>query len=360
MRAMRGGVCLFRRMWVVRFVVGVLAVMALCVAGARAQDIPSADAPPEPDKNVPVVQQPAQQPVHRAEPSAADKAQAAEPAAPAGGVPDVFEVRIPPDEMAFLSGMAGVASGEVIRDRQFKRLMKEFVPTGEFHYGRDMGLDSALHMVMDDSRVPAQIQDGRYFTIAGSRGPYLGGRGMIWIDMKEGIGIGAFYFHPTNGEPTPSVAVFSRQVKERALGMTDMPEAFADDLSAWAQGSGVPALTTRYFITGGNMRVLLEHDEDYCSGASLNLVPEGEACEQMDADAADLDEVAAYYLDQVHYRMNATAWMIGPDQQDWLVMRDRTCGGVADPLGCRIRVTREHIHVLTGRPGPRPRPVGHR
>jgi hypothetical protein len=62
----------------------------------------------------------------------------------------------------------------------------------------------------------------------------------------------------------------------------------------------------------------------------------------------------------VHYRINATAWMIGPDQVAWVGMRDRTCGGVVDPLGCRIRVTREHVHVLTGRPGPRPRPVEHR
>jgi hypothetical protein len=361
MRVMRGGRCLFRRVLVAGFVVAVLAVMALCVVSARAQDSPAADAPPQPDKNVPAVQEPAQQaPQQAAQQAAPVQAAAQEAAGPVGGVPDVFEVRIPAEQMAFLSGMAGVQSGDVIRDKQFKRLMKQFVPTGEFHYGRDMGMDDALHMVMDSSRVPAQVQDGRYFTIAGSGGPYLAGRAMLWIDMKEGIGIGAFYFHPTNGEPTPSVAVFSRQVKEKALGMTDMPEAFADDESAWAQGSRVPALTTRYFITGSNMRVLLEHDEDYCSGGNLNLVPQGEACEQMDADAADLDEVAAYYLDQVHYRMNATAWMIGPDQVAWIGVRDRTCGGVADPLGCRIRVTREHVHVLTGRPGPGPHPVGRR
>lgn len=363
MRAMRGGVWVFRRFG---FGAALLVVMALCVVSARAQDSPTADAPPQPDKNVPAAQEPAQPAAVNQGPVAPVAGTQAPVQAPVGGVPDVFVNRIPADQMAFLSGMAGTRSGDVIRDKQFKRLMKDFVPTGEFHYGRDMGLDDALHMVMDSSRVPAQIHDGRYFTIAGSGGPYLAGRALVWIDMKEGVGIGAFYFHPTNGEPTPSVAVFSRQVKEKALGMTDMPEEFGDDLTAWSGGSGVPALTTRYFITGGNMRVLLEHDEDYCSGGNLNLVPQGEACEQMDADAADLDEVAAYYLDQVHYRMNATAWMIGPDQVAWIGMRDRTCGGVVDPLGCRIRVTREHVHVLTGRPGPRPRPgptphpVGHK
>jgi hypothetical protein len=358
MRAMCGGVCLFRRLWVAGFWAAVAAVIVLCVVSARAQDSPTADAPPQPDKNVPAVQQPAQQAVEQTAPVGQPQVQAQ--SAPAGGVPDVFVNRIPADQMAFLSGMAGARSGDVIRDKQFKKMMKSFVPTGEFHYGRDMGLDDALHMVMDKSLVPAQIHDGRYFTIAGSGGPYLAGRAVVWIDMKEGVGIGAFYFHPTNGEPTPSVAVFSRQVKEKALGMTDMPEAFAEDLNAWAEGSRVPALTTRYFITGSNMRVLLEHDEDYCSGGALNLVPQGEACEQMDADAADLDEVAAYYLDQVHYRMNATAWMIGPDQVAWIGVRDRTCGGVADALGCRIRVTREHTRRITGRPAPRPHPVGRR
>lgn len=352
----RGSLCVFRQVWVAGFWMAVAAVMALCVVSARAQDSPSADAPPQPDKNVPVVQQPAS--VERPQVQAPAQVQVA----PQGGVPDVFQSKIPADQTAFLSSTAGARSGDVIRDKQFKKLMKSFVPTGEFHYGRDMGLDEALHMVIDGSHVPAQVHDGRYFTIAGSGGPYLAGRAMVWIDMKEGIAIGAFYFHPVNGEPTPTVAVFSRQVKEKALGMTDMPKTFTEDLNAWAEGSGVPALTTRYFITGSNMRVLLEHDEDYCSGANLNLVPQGEACEKMDADAADTDEVAAYYLDQVHYRTNATAWMIGPDQVAWIGVRDRTCGGVADPLGCRIRVTREHTRVLTGRPGPRPgpHPVAHR
>jgi hypothetical protein len=352
----RGGLCAFRRVGAVGFLVAVTVVMVLCVASARAQDSPSTDAPPEPDKSVPVVREPA--PVERPQ----VQAPAVDQAVPQGGVPAVFENRIPADQMAFLTGLAGASSNEVIHDKQFKKLMKFFVPNCEFHYGRDMGLDESLHMVMDGSRVPAQIREGRYFTIAGATGPYLGGRAMIWIDMKEGIGLGAFYFHPVNGEPTPTVAVFSRQVKDKALGMSDLPEAFAEDLDAWAGGSNVPALTTRYFLTGSNMRVLLEHDEDYCSGANLNFVPQGEPCEQMDADAADTDEVAAYYLDQVHYRTNATAWMIGPDQVAWIGVRDRTCGGVVDPLGCRIRVTREHTRVLTGRPMPRPgpHPVAHR
>lgn len=350
----RSNLCVFRRIWLTGFRGVLMMALTLCPPGASAQDSPSTAAPPEQDKNVLTVQQ---------EPAPVERSQGQTPVtgldAPQASGPDVFASRIPADQIAFLPGLAGATSNEVIRAKQFKKLMKFFVPNCEFHYGRDMGLDEALQMVIQGSQTPAQIRDGRYFTIAGSRGPYLAGRAMIWIDMKEGIGLGAFYFHPTNGEPTPSVAVFSRQVKDKALGMSDLPAEFAQDLGTWAGGSMVPALTTRYFLTGNNMRVLLEHDEDYCAGANLNLVPPGEACEQMEGDAADLDEVAAYYLDQVHYRTNATAWMIGADQQNWLLVRQRTCGGMADPLGCRIRVTREHTHVLTGRPprpGPRPGP----
>jgi uncharacterized protein YecT (DUF1311 family) len=73
----------------------------------------------------------------------------------------------------------------------------------------------------------------------------------------------------------------------------------------------------------------------------------------MNADAADDDMIAASYLDQTHHATNATAWMINdPDQVAWLRVRDNTCGGVADPLGCRIRVTRERTRVILRR-GPR-------
>jgi uncharacterized protein YecT (DUF1311 family) len=327
----------------------VLAVLLILGWGAgtmRAQETPSADAPPEPDKGVSKQLQEAP-PVERHEPEAA---------APQADVydPAIFVTRIPQDQLAFLSGLQGTTTNDAMRDKQFKRLMKQFVPDCMFHYGRDMPLQDALETVLQGSRTPVQIRDGRYFTASGNMGPYLRGRAFLWIDMKEGIGLGGFYFHPTNGEPTPTVAVFSRQVKEKAIGMSDLPPEFAADLYVWSGGSGIPPVTTRYFLTGSNKRVLLEHDEDYCSAAYDSLVAPGTDCLEMDADAADLDEVAAYYLDQVHYATNATAWMIGPDQVAWLGVRDRTCGGVVDPLGCRIIVTREHTRTITGRPGPRP------
>ncbi len=56
--------------------------------------------------------------------------------------------------------------------------------------------------------------------------------------MQEGIGLGGFYFHPTNGEPTPSVNVFSRQVvKEDYLKLSQLPPVFAE---AWSSGLRSP------------------------------------------------------------------------------------------------------------------------
>jgi len=64
---------------------------------------------------------------------------------------------------------------------------------------------------------------------------------------------------------------------------------------------------------------------------------------------------AASYLEQTHHVTNATAWMItGDDQVAWIQVRDTTCGGVLDPLGCHIRMTRERTHVILHAPPPHP------
>jgi uncharacterized protein YecT (DUF1311 family) len=81
----------------------------------------------------------------------------------------------------------------------------------------------------------------------------------------------------------------------------------------------------------------------------------------MNADAADLDMNAAYYLDQVHHATNATAWMItGADQIAFIQVRNNRCGSVLDPLGCRISMTREQTHRVARGPVSGPHPVGHK
>lgn len=268
----------------------------------------------------------------------------------------IFLTQLDPALLSHLTSFDGAPTADLYHDKQFRRLMKAFVPDCMFHYGRDMPLSDALDISLANSRTPVVVRDNRYILLSGVRGPYLSGRAFLWVDIQDAIGLGAFFFTPTNGEPTPTVAVFSRQVKEPNLALSQLPPVFAQDLAQWSSRAGVPEITTRYFLTGNNKRILLEHDEDFCSLGDGTVAPAGSGCEQLNADAADTDEIAAYYLEQVHYATNATVWMIGPDQIAWVQTRDRTCNGVLDPLGCRIRVTREHTHILIHRPAPRPIP----
>jgi hypothetical protein len=269
----------------------------------------------------------------------------------------IFQNRIPADQLAFLNQFAGTPAKDLLHDKQYRKIMKGAIPNCIFHYGSDMPLSDALDMVLGGSKLPVAIRDGRYLTISGMNGPYLAGRGFIWIDLQDGIVLGGFYFHPTNGEPTPALNILSKQiVKQDYVLMSQLPPAFAGDLIQWSTASRVPPVTPRYFITGSNKKILLVHNEDYCVFADGTVAPPGSGCEQMDAEAADIDMDSAGYLEQTHHATNATAWMInGPDQVAWLQVRANTCGRGLDPLGCRIRMTRERTYrILGGNPMPHP------
>jgi len=336
-----------------RFVCGLRVFAVLCGLAAVlqgslgwAQEAPDTSAGPVSpgapvERRTPQAEEPQQEtsPLHAVMPPMAsyDKAIFDRPAASA--------------DLQFLKQFDGAPSGDLWSDRQFKHVVRGAIPGVMFHYGRDMSLPDAVDNALSGSRAPVQVRDGRYVLLAGRCGlfPGLQGQGFMWVDMQDGIVLGGFYFHPTNGEPTPSVTVFSNQVREDGISLGELPPAFAEDLSAWQMQWGVPMVTTRYFIGDTHRKILLEHDEDYCAPANGHYGPAESDCEQMDADAADADMTAAYFLDQVHYATNATAWMLGPDQVEFLEVRDRTCGRVVDPLACRVRVTRERTRVILGR-----------
>lgn len=259
----------------------------------------------------------------------------------------IFQKPIPNGQLAFLNQVAGSSTNDVIRDKQFRKLMNSVVPDCMFHYGHDMPLSDALDRVLLGSSLPVQIRDGRYVMVSGRSGPYLAGRGFVWIDMQDGVALGGFYFRPTNGEPTPTVTIFSRQLKQTSLRMSQLPPAFAEDLSQWSVESNVAPVTTRYTITGNNKKILLEHDENYCAPPDPTRAPAEGDCDQMNADAADIDMYAAYYLEQTHHATNGTAWMItGDDQVAWIRVRDNTCNIGPNPLNCRIRMTRQRTRAI--------------
>jgi hypothetical protein len=276
--------------------------------------------------------------------------------------PAIFLSPVPSDQLAFLKDFEGKTSGDAAEDKQFRKLLHTVVPDCMFHYGHDMPLLEALEIVLKTSPQPVEIGDGRYVLVSGRSGPYLAGRGFMWMDTQAGIALGGFYFHPTNGEPTPTLTIFSKQVKEDSLEMGQLPPFFAADLSQWSAENRVPVVLTRYFITGRKERILLAHDEDYCAPTEGTSLPDQTDCQQMNADAADIDMNAAYYLEQINYATNGTAWMIeGPEQVAWIQLRENTCGVGPDPLACRIRLTREHTRVIVHRrhephPEPAPRP----
>jgi hypothetical protein len=276
--------------------------------------------------------------------------QSAPPAQVSNYDPAIFQKPIPADQLAFLNQFDGAPSGDLVRDKQFRKILHSVIPDCTFHYGRDMPLSDALDMVVERSHLPVRIRDGRYLLVSGRSGPYLAGRGFVWIDLQDGIALGGFYFHPTNGEPTPAVNIFSKQVKEESLKLSQLPPGFAEDLAQWSKESRIPPVTTRYFITGANKKILLEHDEDYCVATAAAAAADPNDCQQLNARAADLDVDAAYYLEQTGHVTNATAWMINDtDQVAWLQVRENTCRIGPDPLGCRIRMARERTRLIIHR-----------
>jgi hypothetical protein len=325
-----------------------IALLGAGLSQAGAQEAPSIEDGPAQVAKPPVDPAPVSE-----TPTAAPQPQ--EPSLPVAPYDEaIFQQTIPSDQLAFLTQFAGAPSNDLYRDKQFHRILHTVVPGWMYHYGRDMPIQDALDRAIEGSAVPVEVREGRYVTVAGDMGPYLMGRGFVWIDIQEGIALGGFFFHPTNGEPTPTLTVFSKQVREDSLELSQLPPAFAEDLRRWSSESGVPLLTTRYFIGGFNERILLEHDENFCDYLPGVQGPPDDDCEQRNADAADLDMNTAYYLDQVHYATNATAWMIvGHDETAFIALRDNTCGAGPNPLACHIRMTREHTRriVLRGPKG---------
>lgn len=135
----------------------------------------------------------------------------------------IFQPPIPSDQLAFLKSFDGAKSGNVINNKQYRKLIHSVIPDCMFHYGSDMSIPDALDLVIKGSPQPVQIRDGRYMLVSGRNGPYLAGRGFMWIDLQDGIALGGFYFHPTNGEPTPTVNIFSKQVKVPSIEMSQLP-----------------------------------------------------------------------------------------------------------------------------------------
>jgi uncharacterized protein YecT (DUF1311 family) len=154
------------------------------------------------------------------------------------------------------------------------------------------------------------------------------------------------YFHPVNGEPTPTLAIYSRQLKDTTLSMTQLPVDFASDVARWEAQERIPSVTTRYFIPQNGKKYVLMHDEDYCDHPSDQPAPPQEACQELNAEAADADLNAADFMAQAHNAANATAWSVSGPQLAWLDVRNQSCGAGPGFAICRVRLTRRRVHMM--------------
>lgn len=269
--------------------------------------------------------------------------------------PSVFQNPIPTDQLAFLNDYAGRPAKEAIKDKRFGKLLKLAIPRTEYHYGRDMPLSEASDAVLGGSKLPIVVRDGRYVMISGKQGAYLSGMGFLWFDIQTGTALGGVYFHPVNGEPTPTLAIFSRQLQDHSLGLSQLPLAFAEDLSQWVAASKARWVSPRYFIPDNGKKYVLLHDEDFCDHPANAPPPPQDTCMQLNAEAAEADLNAAYFMQQTHNAANATAWMMLPEQMSWIGLRDRTCGLGPGTLPCRIRITRQRTGVILRQQAPGPK-----
>jgi uncharacterized protein YecT (DUF1311 family) len=258
----------------------------------------------------------------------------------------VFQNPIPSDQMAFLNEFAGRSTRDLSRDKRFKQLMKLVTPKTMYHYGSDMPLSVAIENVLDGTPRPVEIREGRYVMASTRGGLYLNGRGFVWFDMKNGIALGGVYFHPVNGEPTPTLAIFSRQLQQTSLSLSQLPLAFAVDLSNWIRSAQVKIVSPRYFIPENGRKYVLIHDEDYCDHPADAPAPPQDVCQRLNAEAADADLNAADFMAQTHNAANATAWMLSPEQVVWIGIRNQNCGMGPMGMNCRIRLTRQRTRLI--------------
>jgi hypothetical protein len=229
--------------------------------------------------------------------------------------PAIFQQSLASDQLGFLTDYAGHPAKDVLREQKVRELMNMVVPYTPFHLGIDMPLPIAIRNVLSSSLLPVQIREGRYVMLS-TQSERRGPRGFIWIDMQKGIALGGIFFHPSNGEPTPTLTLFSKQVRQNSLEMSQLPVAFAQDLGQWAATEGIPPITTRYFINASSEKTVLAHNENFCKHMRDTPASSNDDCKQMNAEAADIDMKASSFLSQNHYASNAIIRMAVDSSHD--------------------------------------------
>jgi hypothetical protein len=244
--------------------------------------------------------------------------------------------------IAWLKAYADRTTFEVKSDSRFEKTIVAATPLTVFHLGADVPLPVAIISTLSGPAFPVQLRDGRYLTIFAQRTARGGGESFYWFDLQNGITFGGIYFRPTNGEPTPSLTIFSGQVGDRVNKETQLPPAFLRDLEAWRAARNVPAAVVRYFVNGAAWKSPLLHDSDACAAKNAS-----DACQTLNERAAELDMQAGLYLLRSRYAEGtSTVTQLDAAQQQWLTSRQTSCANKSDAAGCMAQMTRARAQEI--------------
>jgi hypothetical protein len=258
-------------------------------------------------------------------------------------------------QLMWLSKYEGRPTFEVTSDSRFHSLVQAATPDAIFHLGYDMPLSQAIESMLNGPSFAVELRDGlpkdaagRYLMISAKRSARGIGQSFYWFDLQQGVTFGGIFFNPTNGEPTPTLTIFSNQIGDRVTKASQLPAAFLQDLESWRTARNVPPMTVRYFINASGRKLVLMHDGEACSPASGSLAGDPSECQAMNEATSESDMQASLYLLRIHYAEGSPARKeLEAAQNQWEASELDGCEGKPDRLECRAELMRARAQELS-------------
>ncbi|HEY6357721.1 MAG TPA: hypothetical protein VIX35_05730, partial [Vicinamibacterales bacterium] len=216
--------------------------------------------------------------------------------APSACGPALRCTAIDADHFQWVKDLSGESTHDATLAGHFSDLVLDVSPDATYHFHFDMPVGSALRAILRGAGEPVTIRANRFAMLSACDTPTCtGARAFVWVDTEHGVEIGGIEFEPSNGEPTPTLTLFSKQVLDPVTKRVQLPADFIEDLATWTRVSRRRATPARYFINGQGVKTVLAHDEDNCHGADQSSLA-ATLCRSLNVDAAEQDLAAAYYL----------------------------------------------------------------
>lgn len=254
-----------------------------------------------------------------------------------------------PDHFLWTKDLAGGSTHDATLAGHFSALIADVAPDAVYHFGLDMPVAAALRGILRGLPDPITVRANRFVMLSACSPTCTNGRAFLWIDTQQGVAIAGIDFAPTNGEPTPTLTLISKQVLEPVTKRVQLPPDFVEDLATWTRASRHRGVAARYFMNGSGLKTVVPHDEDNCHGADRSALA-ATLCGAMNGDAADQDLAAAYYLLTNDFKPDSPMRAaLTTDEDKWVAERRTTCGPGTDgpALACRLKLTTERVAALT-------------